>query len=286
MAFFDKLFANVDSRLLGTIFIVLFLYGLRWLLHRLAINKIRDLRSRYIWRQTANLAFFVLTLVLVVRLWAEWFHSVLTLLSVIAAAITIVSKELLLNFFSYGIIVWRGLFNVGDRIQIDNHRGDVMEIGPIYFSLSEIGDWVHGDEPTGRSLKIPNSMVLTRPVANYSRGLGLIWNEVSVKIDAASNWRKARDMAEKIVVTHSYALSPGELKELHNQNEEIMFVRQTPAVYLRIEGRKVELILRYICKFHKRRSSEMAIWEALLEAYTDEDDIRFSAAKQTAAEEA
>ena len=35
-----------------------------------------------------------------------------------------------------------GPFKIGDRIQIQDHQGDVIDIGVFKFTLLEIGNWV------------------------------------------------------------------------------------------------------------------------------------------------
>lgn len=215
----------------------------------------------------------MLGIILVVRLWFEWFQSVLTVLSLVAAALTIVSKELILNFMAYGIIIWRGLFNVGDRIQIGQHAGDVTEIGPSYFSIAEIGNWISSDEPTGRLLKMPNSRILTEPVANYTRGLSLIWNEVAVELSFNSNLRKAHELLSGIARTHTHQFSEEEADTVRSSSEEIMFTSTEPDVFSRIQDGKLTLSVRYLCKFHKRRMTEQAIWDDILQQFTSENDV-------------
>ncbi len=272
-----RIFQGTDIRILATILTVLTFLLLRWMIFKVINRRIKEMRNRYTWRQTVNLVLIVLSAMLIIRVWFEWFQSVVTLLSVVAAAITVVSKELLLNFFSYGIIAWRSLFTVGDRIEVDGHVGDVTEIGPFYFTLAEIGNWVNADEPTGRLLKMPNSLVLTKPVANYARGKNLIWNELSLRLDPRGDWRKAREIAAEVAASVSHSISGDEFKELRGSVEEIMFLKTEPSVYLRIQENYLVLTIRYLCKFHKRRKTELEIWEALLARLSESDNILFAA---------
>ncbi len=220
-----------------------------------------------------NSIILALGVIIVVRLWFEWFQSILTVLSLIAAALTIVSKELILNFMAYGIIIWRGLFNVGDRIQIGQHVGDVTEIGPSYFSVAEIGNWISSDEPTGRILKIPNSRALTDPVANYARGLSLIWNEISVEITINSDLERAHNILTAIGRKHTHQLREAEKNSVRTSTEEIMFTSTEPDVFSRIKDGKLTLSLRYLCKFHKRKATEQAVWDAILHQFTSANNI-------------
>ncbi len=264
---------QTEHRILGSLALVLVLTLLRTLLHRVINRRVRDLRNRYIWRQTVT--YFVIFNIAVglVSIWAEQFRTTVAMLSLVAAALTLVSKELLLNFVAYWVIIWRGLFSVGDRIQIGTQVGDVMEIGFLYVTLAEVGNWVQGDDPTGRVVKVPNSTVLTQPVPNYSRGLSLIWNELALELPLASDWRSARTIALQVLQNHSHPFSENDLATLRKDGEELMFTRREPSIFIQPQGDKVRLILRYACKFHKRRRSEQTIWEELLERLGQETDL-------------
>ncbi|ARA92014.1 hypothetical protein AWN76_001745 [Rhodothermaceae bacterium RA] len=267
---------NPQGKIIGTIVVLLVLSLFRYFAYRLINKRVARLHDRYVWRQTVSYVISITALLLIVRLWFEWFQSILTLLSLVAAALVIVSKELILNGVAYGIILWRQLFDVGDRIQVGTFAGDVIETGPFYFSIAEIGQWVGGDEATGRVVKVPNSMILTQPVANYTRGESLIWNELTLELTVGSNWQRARTLAAEVAEAHTYRFKPGEIESIRMAREEIIFVDPTPRVYLGVRESKLVLTIRYVCKLHKRRATEQAILEDLLLRFADADDIHLA----------
>ena len=114
---------ETSKKWLGTLLAILCLFLIKLLMNSMINRKIKELRNRYIWRQTGSYVTLILGMTAVVTIWFEWFRSILTILTLVAAAITIVSKELLLNFMAYGVIVWRGLFSIGDRIQVGQYAG-------------------------------------------------------------------------------------------------------------------------------------------------------------------
>lgn len=274
----QSLLNNTPGKVLSSILIIILLSLLRAILVRNINRYIEDIRSRYTWRQTVSYIISVVGVLLLILIWLQWVQSIITMLSLIAAAITVASKELILNFISHGVIVWRRLFDVGDRIQIGANIGDVIEIGPAYFAIAEVGNWVNADEPTGRVIKVPNSAVLTQPLANYTRGLALIWNELRVELVVGSDWQKAKQIAEEIARQHTYKFSKKELAEIRSEGEEIIFLKTEPAVYVQWKEGKIALTIRYACKFHKRRYTEQQIWETLMKRF-EEEDIQLFAMK-------
>jgi hypothetical protein len=47
-------------------------------------------------------------------------------------------------------------------------------------------------------------------------------------------------------------------------------------VYTRVETYGVLLTIRYLCEPRRRRSSEVAIWEDILQAFSEHADIEFA----------
>lgn len=226
-------------------------------------------QKKYVWRQTANYIATLILLLLIGFIWFDKFPLVFTFLSLISAALIITSKELVLNFVSYFVIIWRGLFDVGERIQIGERMGDVMETGPLYVALAEIGNWVSGDETTGRVIKIPNSHVLVHPVINYTRGHGYIWNEITVKVKKTEDWKKAKTLFLELGEKYSHQFSDKDLEDISHNYEELLFVKTSPGVYVKLKDEKVSVTLRYVCKFHKRREIEDKIWNEILDSIGD-----------------
>jgi small-conductance mechanosensitive channel len=63
---------------------------------------------------------------------------------------------------------------VGDRVQLGDSGGDVIDIGLLRTTLMETGNWVNRDSYNGRIVRIPNSAVLKESVFNYSQGFQFI----------------------------------------------------------------------------------------------------------------
>ena len=213
-------------------------------------------------------------LMLLGHIWIEGIKSILTFLALISAGLTIVLKEIILNLASWIIILWRRLFNVGDRIQIGDYIGDVIELGLFYFTLIEVGRWVYADQSTGRIVKVPNGLVLTQPVANYNKGIPYIWDEIRVPLSAESNWKKAKDILKGIVNIHVENLSGLAEKFLKETDKEIIIYKKlTPTVYTTFKEGCIMLTVRYLCEPRNRRDTEHVIWENILEEFSKYNDI-------------
>ena len=81
---------------------------------------------------------------------------------------------------------------VGDRVQIGDVTGDVIDIRIFQFSVIEIGNWVDADQSTGRIIHIPNGTIFIKWQANYTAGFEYIWNEIPVLVTFESDWKTAK----------------------------------------------------------------------------------------------
>lgn len=145
-----------------------------WLSHRLIVRLINkrttDLNLRHQWRRRFAYLLAVIGLVILGRLWFESLQSAATFFGLASAGIAIALRDLVSNLAGWMFIVWRRPFQVGDRIQLGEFTGDVIDIRLFQFTILEIGNWVAADQSTGRIIHVPNSYVLAKGLANYQSG--------------------------------------------------------------------------------------------------------------------
>lgn len=256
--------------------------ALIWLFRRLILflvgRRTEDVRVRYRWKKVSAYFGFLVALLVLGWVWLKGFTAVATYLGLLSAGLAIALKEPLVDLVGWSFILWRRPFEVGDRIQIGAHAGDVIDLRIFQFTLLEIGNWVAADQSTGRVIHIPNGRVFTEAVANYTRGFNFIWNEIPVLITFESDWREAKRILQRIAESHAASLSELAQEELRKASRRFMifYSKLTPTVYTSVEDSGVLLTIRYLCEPRQRRGSVQAIWEDILTEFGDRDDIDFA----------
>src|SRR5437870_943240 len=99
-------------------------------------------RLRYRWQKATAYITTPIALLIVGRIWFAGFQSIATFLGLVSAGIAIALKDILVNLAGWVFIIWRRPFALGDRIQIGQHAGDVIDVRLFQFTLNEIGNWV------------------------------------------------------------------------------------------------------------------------------------------------
>src|SRR5213596_1554727 len=266
---------QLQTRLLVTAGTIAGLWLVRHFVLGFVYRRVRDAWGRYRWRKGLTYVLVAVGVVIVGRMWFAGVESLAQVLGLLAAGLAIALKDPLSNLAGWGFIIWRRPFEVGDRIQIGPHAGDVIDLGLFQFTLNEIGAWVQADQSSGRIIHVPNGKIFTDPVANYNKGFRYIWNEVPVLVSFESNWRKAKQILTKIAVKHAEHLTAQAEQELLAASQQylINYSKLTPIVYTKVVDSGVQLTIRYLIEPRKRRGTEHAIWEEILTEFAKCPDI-------------
>ncbi|MBU4226703.1 MAG: mechanosensitive ion channel family protein [Candidatus Atribacteria bacterium] len=273
---------EVQIKIFASLVVALVLWILYYLIIKIVWRRTENVRTRYTWRKTSGYVVIVLGLFLIGRLLFSGFQSIATYLGLLSAGIAIALKDVVSNFAGWLFIISRRPFSVGDRIQIANYAGDVIDTRVFQFTLLEIGNWVNADQSTGRIIHIPNGIVLSEALANYSKGFQYIWNEIPVLITFESNWKKAKKILQKIADKDAEQLSKAAEKRVKEASKKfmILYSRLTPIVYTSVQDSGVLLTIRYLCEPQRRRDSGQAIWEDVLKEFAQRADIDFAYSTQ------
>lgn len=255
------------AKLAATALAVVVVFGLKRILLAAAARLLNNHQRLTVLAGWVGLFAYLIIGIAVIRIWFEGLHNFLTFLGIIAVGLTIVSKEIILNFVAFWVIIWRELFSIGDRVQVGDVVGDVTRKGILYFSVVEVGNWVKADQSTGRMARIPNALVLTTPVLNYFKGFRFIWNELTLTVAPEGDWKRARELMTGAAEAYAATLEQPEPPDPVGDDEFMIFRRLTPKVYLKVTDAGYELTLRYLCKPRSRRDSENELLERILDAF-------------------
>jgi small-conductance mechanosensitive channel len=266
-------FALFKSLLLIVVVVVV-----RSVVLRIMRSRIDDVRSRYKWRKTITYISVVIAILLVGRVWFEGVRDIATFLGLLSAGLAIALRDPIVNLGGWLFIIWRRPFVVGDRIEIGHHAGDVIDQRIFQIILLEIGNWVDADQSTGRLIHIPNGLVFREALANYTRGMQYIWNEIGVLVTFESNWKKAKEILSEVVEAHAREVVEEAEQQMLKASRQFMifYSTLTPTVYTTVKDSGVLLTLRFLCHPRRRRGTSQAIWEDILTRFGEADDIDFA----------
>jgi small-conductance mechanosensitive channel len=266
------------SNLIETVLIILVLILTRIVIVRIVDRQVETTASRYRWRKNITYTLVFLGLLLIGRTWIEALGSLATFLGLLSAGLAIALRDPVTDIAGWIFLVWRKPFQLGDRIEVGNHKGDVIDIRFFKFTILEIGNWVHADQSTGRVIHIPNHLVLSESFANYTSEFEFIWNEIEVVFTFESDWKKAKHLLEEITNNHlmDYVNDAEQQIKRASKSYLIHYRNLTPIVYTDVVGDGIKMTIRHLSNPRRRRGINQMIWEDILEAIAKEDAIDFA----------
>lgn len=270
---------QMQLKLLLTVLILASTWLLRRIVVRIAHARVQDPTLHYRWEKSSRAVMYAIVILLLGRVWfPDGFQDVATFLGLLSAGLAIALKDPVMNVFGWLFIIWRRPFVVGDRVQVGDHAGDVIDIRLFQFTLLEIGNWVEADQSTGRVIHVPNGHVFNHTLANYTGGFQYIWNEVPITVTFESNWERAKqilsDLADQQCGDASKTAEHALRAAAHNYL--IFYSKLTPRVYTSIEQHGVTLTVRYLCEPRRRRGTSETLLEAVLREFAKHPDIAFA----------
>jgi small-conductance mechanosensitive channel len=194
----------------------------------------------------------------------------------VSAAVVYVLQVPILNTVAWLYISTVRPYRIGDRIEIGDKKGDVVDIGIMHTSIREINNWLDGDMHTGRLISIPNKEIFEGGVRNYTIKSPYIWDSVKVSVTYESNHEKARKIIEEVmrdVVGEEMKTLTREVMKMADFPELADVFITRPTVFVSLADSSVIMEGVYACKSHERSKVHSEITRRILERFSKEDDV-------------
>ncbi|WP_255196629.1 mechanosensitive ion channel family protein [Halorarius litoreus] len=267
----------VAGKLLSLLAVVFATYGLYIVLSRVIIARAADKRRKHDIRNVVRLLFIVVGLVAVFGVLTEQWVGVLFSLGVVGFAVTFALQQPLFSLIGWFYIMLKRPYQVGDRVAIEGSKGDVVEVDFLVTTLWEInGDLVSSNQPSGRIVTLPNSVVLSSHVHNYSwEGFPYVWNELSVQVAYETDLAFARELMVETADDYLGDEMAGHIADYRMRLDETpveLEVGERPSVNVVQKESWVELKLRYLVSPREGTRVRNELYTRILEKMNDAPD--------------
>ena len=253
------------------------LSGIHILLVRFLMRTATKRRAHDI-RNVLRLVFSVVGSIAVLGVLTDQWVGVLLSLGVVGFAITFALQQPLLSLLGWFYIMIKRPYSVGDRVRIGNTKGDVIEVDFLVSTIWEVGgELVSTNQPSGRVVTVPNSMVLSSEVTNFGGGGSqFVWNELSIQV----SYETDLDVASKVMIEEADAVIGDEMaariaefRERLAETPVDLEVRDRPTVNISQGESWMELRLRYVV--HPRRGTPVKneLYERILQRFNENPTV-------------
>ena len=183
-----------------------------------------------------------------------------------------------MSLVGWFLVVGKHGISVGDRIEINGVKGDVADVGMLRIAVLEVGNWLSGEQITGRMVFFPNSFIFRGHFFNYSTTNSFIWDEVHILVTYESQWKKAYEIILRVAEEASRDIveRARESQEQLSRRFHLSLGSPEPYAFVNIADSGVDLVLRYISEIKLRRITHDRICREILEAFEKEANIELA----------
>lgn len=269
---------DTQVKLVASAIVVIGLLLTRWLVLRSIQQRFEETWVSYRARKVATYTATVFGIAALAYIWIDAFNDLATFLGLLSAGIAIALADVLKNMAGWVYILARRPFRVGDRVEIDGSKGDVVDIRLFRFSLMEVGKWVQAEQSTGRLIHVPNGLLFTQQVANYTEGFPYIWSEIPILITFESDRRLARRLIEQAVAERVPDLekSAGDQIRKTAHTYHLKIGALTPITYLEVKDSGVQLTCRFLVPVRQQRHVLEEVWDAVLDRFDEAPEVELA----------
>jgi len=242
--------------------------------YRAIRRRMDDKRRQHNARNVLRLSFVTVALVGVLGALTEQWLGVLFSLGVVGFAITFALQQPLFSFMGWFYIMIKKPYQVGDRIAIEGSKGDVADVDYLVTTLWEInGELVASNQPSGRIITVPNSVVLSSHVKNYTRDeFPFIWNEIEVELAYETDLEFARQTMAEVADDYLGDDMARQIERYRKRLEETpvdLDVQERPTVNVVERNSWVTLRLRFLVHPRRAQRTKNALYERVLAAFNE-----------------
>jgi hypothetical protein len=237
----------VRSLMLAVLLALIFTAAEVW--GRAVVRYVQDPRRRYQHLLLRKIALWSLVVVIVGFAFASELGSLVTFAGLITAGLAVAMQSVLVSIVGYFFLIGKYGIRIGDRVQIGEVTGEVIELGLVRMYLMELGGrGMFG--PTGRVVAFANSIVFQVASGLFKQihGVNFVWREIVLNLPPGIDFAAAK---EKLVTAMGAAFKDYR-DEIMRQTREIQRATSTssggdaqPRVQLSFSAAGVEAHILY-----------------------------------------
>ena len=251
------------------------LYGLRHFILNRLYGRLKDSGHWYVTRKIARWSNNVILILLFMSIFGNKLSGFATAIGLAGAGVTYALRKVIVSIAGWFAILFGDFFVTGDRVLLGGIKGDVVDIGVLRTTLMELGEWVEGDQYTGRIVRVANNYIFDSPVYNYNADFKFLWDEIVIPMRSKSDMDLAKtiilETAEKYTGKYDKdAVLDWEKLKRRYKVENASLENQ---VFLAFgEDKSIEIKLRYIVDYRERRGTQDKLLSEIIKRFEQEGE--------------
>lgn len=247
------------------------------LIRKRLVYRIQEKNRRYLIAKIVTASIYTIATMWMLSKLLSDHPGVLASLAIIGAGIAVALQDILKDFVGWIIILQRRLYTLGDRVSVGIHTGDIIDIGPLRTTMLEVSSdgRMNAHERTGKTLNLPNSMVLRESVLNYNTTSDFMGVEMQVTVTYDSDWKKAEEFLLEVLKKEAGGFVEQARKQQRRRTALFYTVWEVsePEVHTDIGASGIVFTLKFTVPIGQRRTVVTSMSKAVLEKFTTKNKI-------------
>jgi len=216
---------------------------------RVVLRYTHEPRRRYQLLLLRKLTFWTLVVAIIGLTFVTELSSFATFAGLLTAGLAVAMQSVLVSIVGYFFLIGKYGVRVGDRVQIGNVTGEVIDLGLVRMHLMELSS--QGPlGATGRVVAFANSIVFQSSGGLFKQipGVNFAWHETTVSLPAGGDYAALKDKlmtAVSEVVKEFHEEIVRQTKQIEKTTASSSVGSATPQVQLHFSTTGVDALVRY-----------------------------------------
>ena len=264
-------------RLGGLTLILAVVFGISELWRRAIFRYITDVRRRYQFLLIRRIVLWFLVAIIIAAAFASELGAITTFAGLMTAGIAVALQNVILSIAGYFFLIGKYGLRVGDRVQIADVTGDVVDIGLVRMHLMEV---TRGPAPlpTGRVVAFSNAVVFQASSGMFKQipGTNFLWHEITLTLESKSDYRQVEQRIMEAV--NKVFAEYRDKMEMQRRNVErslnSTLATFAPETRLHLTQTSLELVVRYPVEMGNASEIDNKVTREILNAIESDPKLR------------
>lgn len=255
---------------------IISIYLISVLLKVIANKKVKNTNVRHLIRKWLQYGKYLIILIVLIVYFVDDYDSITTIFGFASAGVALALHPVFMNIAGWLLIIIKKPFGIGDRIEVNNLKGDIIDIQMFFTLVLEVSPEQNVGQSTGRVVTIPNSYIFTNSMYNATIGFNGLWNEMKITITLDSNKDKAKKIISEIIHDIIDEKMMDQIKAEQKEMAKKYAIKVghlTPVTYFSIVPSGIQIEIRYLTLSRSKRGVTSALYERIYDAFNHESDI-------------
>jgi small-conductance mechanosensitive channel len=266
--------------------LIAIVFGIGEIWRRTTFRYVHDARRRYQFLLLRRVVMWTTVGLIVLFTFASQLSSAVTFAGLITAGVAVALQNVIVSVVAYFFLIGKYGIRVGDRVQVGDVTGEVVDIGLVRMHIMELGG-PSDSQPTGRVVAFSNSIVFqpTSGVFKQIPGTSFIWHELKLTLSSETEYSSAK---QRLTEAINKALEDyRENIETQQQNLErnltsVSAAELRPKVKLHYTASGIEANIRFPVELGKASEMDDHVMKEIMAAMDREPRLKLVSADMPA----